>query len=642
MVRFNKLLNTRIIAIIVAVCLLSILVYCPPAYSHAYSLRVPMDDGYERLNEINSKQTSEDLKRKLDIALENWDKKEAEIKAKMWTKDQLIYHLSIIETDPDSEKVLEAIEAIADVAEDVTSEIIDKIEVPNNVQNIIKHRINSEKEDAMQGRMINELNAWGFYVPAFRELMYKVLEDWAKQPDAVEQVLRPILHEDVLDKEELVRFLRLIYPILSQDANEGLIEQSTIVLNSLLDVEYGYEEIVSEYLVLHQGYLKRVAFLTGHKKLSISRNSHEILYEIGVHPKWDIELHPKVFQLADFIERQENPEAALTEREMFLLARQISTSPSPRELVSDFFEEGARLVFVTDNVSADAMQTSIRMLNEVLYLRSNIGLTHVAFTLPSSEMINFQRFLDGEDLYHVIEILNEGLGWFYSEDSWSEAEKVAEEFREVARRLRDAGVEFILFDANTDFKGELVIDAQVQNLEKVFKERPSARVLAYGNYYGKQLHNKGSAKLSSIVSRLVNILGGSDRVAVVLQDEDFKWRENSMDGLHNLEEFLEKYPVDSDFGLRLEKTVIYGIKFDYECPDTYGEVFDGVIFRTRGDEGGGGRRLLKPIPTPLGTKKRPVPVFTPIIDMSEDPRLQMTPAGGLFSLESSRYLRTSP
>ena len=54
--KINKLLNTRIIAIVAVVCFLSTLVYCPPAYSYAYSLRVPMDDDYDRLNEINSNQ----------------------------------------------------------------------------------------------------------------------------------------------------------------------------------------------------------------------------------------------------------------------------------------------------------------------------------------------------------------------------------------------------------------------------------------------------------------------------------------------------------------------------------------------------------------------------------------------------------
>jgi len=643
MIRFNKLLNTRIIAIIVVVCFLSTLVYCPPAYSHVYTLRVPIDDDYDRLNEA-----TEDLRRKLDIAFEKLDKKEAEIKAKMWSKDQLAYHLSIIKKDPDSAKVLEAMEAIADIVKDIDSEIIGTIEVPDNVRDIIIKRINLEKEDAMRGSMIYELNRWGFHVPAFRELTYKILEDWVKQPDTVEQVLTPIVHEDILDEDELVRFLKLIYPILSQDVNEGLIQEAALVLTFLLEDKYGYEDIVSEYLTSDQAYVKRLKFLTGYKKLPILYLSHEILYKIGLNPKWDPETTPRAFLRAALVLKQMNLEAVLTEEEMFLLAEQIKNSPLPKELLSDFFKGGARIVFVSDNMNEDVIQTFIRTLREALSLRSSIGLTHVALTLSPSQMINFQEFLDGKDSYKFTEILDEGLRWNYVElGKRDKVEEIKKEFREVAVQLRDAGVEFILFNAEPDLKGELVIDPQVQNLKEVFDKQPNARVLAYGNYFGWDLHNRGNIKLSSVVSLLADSLGGNNRVAVVLQDEGSGWEYNSMQGLHNLEEFLERHPVvESDFGLHLGETVIDPLRFDSDWPDTYGEAFDGIIFRTEGDEGGRGGRLLKPTLTPLGTKKIPVPVFTPVIDIPEGPSLQMTPAGGIFSLKqrlpSNRYLRTTP
>ncbi|MBU1006273.1 MAG: hypothetical protein KKH08_01605 [Candidatus Omnitrophica bacterium] len=50
MLKFNKLFSIRIISLIIAVCFISTLVYCPPVYA----LRVSMDKDYERLNEMNS------------------------------------------------------------------------------------------------------------------------------------------------------------------------------------------------------------------------------------------------------------------------------------------------------------------------------------------------------------------------------------------------------------------------------------------------------------------------------------------------------------------------------------------------------------------------------------------------------------
>ncbi|NQV03974.1 MAG: hypothetical protein HQ532_00595, partial [Candidatus Omnitrophica bacterium] len=599
-----------ILAAIVVTFLLASKAYSFPGEN----LRVPMDEL--------------ELDRRVEEVMEKVRKKEAE-KVEKWTKTQLAYHLHIIETDPDSANVLLAMTAIADI--DLKNKG-DAIGVPDNVRDIIIERINSEKEDAMRGSMIHELNRWGFHVPAFRAITYEILKDWAGQPDMAEEVLSLVIREDILDEEELIEFLELLYPILSQDANEGLIQEVTLVLSFLLKDRYGYREIASRYLTSDQDYIKRLKFLARHKKLPISKNSNEVLYRIGLNPEWDSELEVKDFVIKTLIQKQKKPEAVLTEEEMFLLAKQISDSPSPRELVSDFFKGRARLVFVSDNASLDVTRTFVRTLREALYLHSSIGLTHVALTLSPSQMINFQRFLDGEDSRGFTEILNEGLDWYYFEDQWSEIEEAKEEFREAAVQLRDAGVEFILFNAEPDLEGELVIDSQVQNLKRVFDEKPSARVLVYGYHFGWDLHNRGDIRLSSVVSLLADSLGGNDRVAVVLQDERSRWETNSMMGLHNLWKFLEEYPVESDFGLHLGETVIDDIRFDSDLASTYGEVFDGFILRIGDDEGGGGGgRLLNPTPTPLGTKKIPVPVFTPVI-FPKVPNLRMTPAGGLFSL----------
>jgi len=392
-------------------------------------------------------------------------------------------------------------------------------------------------------------------------------------------------------KKEILQMnlIDLLFPILNLDDSSLLLD----VLN-LFELLLGY---VPEEEFLQNQRLKHFEnLMTQSPYNDVRRTAASLLFILGkeVTPEFQAYFTKspmgQIHELFDEVQKRPLKQVLSSEEQQNLYA-QIQQSSLPKEFLRHLLvKEGKRIIFVGfDRLLQDAIKLGI--VNDIVFLTEEAGLTHLALPFPPSQKTAFEDFLNGEEPESFLNLLAEHFGMddmMEDKDAAEDFKSSKENFRELMNRLRGK-IEFLFYGNEPGVSGENALDTQVYNLESIYKNKRSTKILVYQEFGPPWVVSKEDlisitgGVYFSVASALTQRLG-KEKIAVLVEQDKESIDETSFMRLHNLKEFFDQHPVPTSFALETQDSVIASLRFAHDYTQSYAQIADAWIFRKEGGE----------------------------------------------------------
>jgi len=562
---------------------------------------------------------------------------ENKIWEKEWTKGQLSYHCRTFESVEDVHEAVRALEAIGVIVEELREETGVFVAPPLSVRQSFVNRFKSASPDS-RVLMAASLRHFGLFIPEIRGLCFESLENWRQNPTLAFRFIDEVNDDDIItatcNKEmEIARMTNAFFSIMSQDAPQWLIQQAVYVMNQLLESCISKDSYTYKYkfnnasaflnkfkpLLLHPQRVSILRSLANHRNDQIASFSSNILafLDLGGTPKptLGIVLYGAARSIAEdtkdvlsgTYEFKVKSAKNLTPAQMTQLAEQVQSAPLPYQFLEELFEEGKRAVFIAPCLTIGYIFRD--MFEEVMLLKDDVGLTHVAIPLPASQEDNFRKLASGEMSPNYKEWPKDFRRAFFQmfeDHPLNILEDIDETVRVFLRciiELKGEGIDFILFDAEPSLAGELAFERRVQNIFNILAAKPQSRILVYCDFYRFtnariDIHYPSGSRdyshAKALNDRLIERSIGRNLVASVIEETNHTWhRKTFFERTNNLGVFIDRYPPSRSFGLRFGETPMDNLPFG-DTVETYGAAWDGVILRHQKEDEGDRFRLARP------------------------------------------------
>lgn len=535
---------------------------------------------------------------------------------------EVVYHLHVVRTDPNIDRVIEAIHAIGRLVGKGTP-------LEQDVLRVSLDRLAREPRPMAQGQLLASLVVVFYHRSEVWERLFSLMSDWQAHEGVFETQLlwKASLRLDGAPRapSTVTRFVELLLSLLSDGAPEALQRQVLRIVQVWLDPRLSPIAGIAEDLRQDERWIHRLRLLAASHHRGIAARAIDVLQLLDV----ELDATPLTFDAAraaldDGLRAlvggtsQRSVTSTLSAGEMMQLGAQLRRSPSPDGLLQTLFENGAQAVFV--NADVEQLPTAAATIQDAVSLADAGWLTHLAIPLRPSDEGALWRFLDGQNDPGFLQRLSQALGWRFLlsvDEDRARIGLLKEGFREAIRQLRARGVRFVLFAGETGVFGELAFEREVARLYEPFARGSAARMLVYGALgregpaYGRvDLHGTpliGEAVLRSYPVELAQRLGGAGKIVSVVEQDTARWEIAAFAyGIHNLYDFLTEHPIARDVGLRIAESALVPLRFSEDHDERYGEAWDALILRVAGDGGDGGA-VEEPSPEPAEGEKAPPP-----------------------------------
>ncbi|MFH1996819.1 MAG: Glu/Leu/Phe/Val dehydrogenase dimerization domain-containing protein [Candidatus Omnitrophota bacterium] len=297
----------------------------------------------------------------------------------------------------------------------------------------------------------------------------------------------------------------------------------------------------------------------------------------------------------------------LDRSQMQELFDRISEGALPHQLLEELFDEGKRIVCIGDSIRDGSVPA---IGGDIVRLKENVAITHVALPFPESERDNLERFIRGEIppeewAYHPT------VGYRITLNEPEDSDN-SRALYDMLRSL-EGEVEFILYGEEPGGEeGELALDAQISMFRKAIEETPDFRMIVIGHEFGVSKEHLITFNVFLSIAPELAELVGDERIACVINTNSKVWEtqtfmELEREAPHNLFEFFERYPMERSYAIKIEGTPLVKVRFSDDVYDTFGTAWDALIFRGEGNDGDPESSTDPKIPKPKALSPDPYP-----------------------------------
>ncbi len=276
----------------------------------------------------------------------------------------------------------------------------------------------------------------------------------------------------------------------------------------------------------------------------------------------------------------------LSKEEQSKFIVEMIEAPKPGQLLQQYFESGAKILL--SQSAGPAGDGFDRLAKEICALHESGLLTHFAINYPTEDELLFHRFLDGDlspDMEPFIDDIQPDILYTKILDPM-EALLL---YRETLRKIRDAGVQFLLYkqNRNIDSNGENAFDHQLRTL--LAPIRQGGRLFVQSDDIGgfcatkNHLTDRDGEMHISLVPALKRELSTNSVISIYNTSEEGLSMGTMMFKVNNFEEVFNLFSSSRDMGLDLTSSVIRPIHFRIDRNETMGDAWDAIIIRTEED-----------------------------------------------------------
>lgn len=283
-------------------------------------------------------------------------------------------------------------------------------------------------------------------------------------------------------------------------------------------------------------------------------------------------------------------QARLSAKDMERLHHKIAEAkdPSPQAVLAGFFKEGKRVVFLGDQTAYGVSLQKIA--DDILFLQKECNVNYLALPFPESERENLKKLISGEikpEQWRYSPSYRRNLTPEDAEDENNETD--VELLRDMLRRLDGANIKLILYGVSEEDShgAEIDMSTQADSIVRVVKERVDPRIIVIGDVMelAKENLNSGEDVSLSMPFETGKSIGG-DKVACVVNTDEPSCYVDSVMGNNNISEYIDKFPPQASFGIKIRGTPLEHLRFLADYRSTFGSAWDALIYR-RFDDGGG-------------------------------------------------------
>jgi len=514
-----------------------------------------------------------------------------------WTQGQAVFHLSIIEHASNPSDVATAMGAITELAIEWKKRTGQSLRPPEPIENLYLRRYRAEQDRERQGTMLRQWMRWSYDLTIVQELIDEALNGWRENPILADQALVGLIivvRRQIIREEDLRRFSGLFLPILLGGSDRLVVHVLRLVDDLLLEPRQA--GVTTKVLHGDKRWNDRLEELKLSPNPTLAAKAEQVLASLNVGHKVDVRqvLSPDALDAwIEHLRADIPPETSLGDQEMHQLAGTIRRAPRPRDMLQQFLSRGARIIFVNRTVPI-APRAMTEIFDDIEFLTKKNKIPQLALALPANREDDFLRFLRGEDDPKFQPVLAQATGLIMLEDKPEELEHALGLVRSALRRLIKLGIKPVLFGADPDLLEEAarrveigrLFEASVSGGRMIVFAPMLPRVFTRNHLVSESGVEQPSHALL-LAQRLSNERGIKGVVVSILEESAESWRSQARDwGLHNLNKFLEEYPVRWEFGLQPSETVLSKLRFFNAYKDQY-NAWDGIIFRATRDPGEG-------------------------------------------------------
>lgn len=518
------------------------------------------------------------------------EQKFRQAEAALW-RGQMLFHLHIVKSEPDPEKVRQAVGAIRELVQDFIVEYdVSGVEPPADILLPLMEKVRAESQPARKADMLASLAIIAPLSPEVEEMQLSAIENWAADPvpaasafsNLMSAMAERYFNSGDVRADAFGRALAAgMEAVLSDAATPALQAEVFATLSTLWEEipKSPYAERIRESVSSHFDAILRLS-LEGDPTSAMHANY--LLFELGL-----IEKSAWSALESTLVEQQAMPplRSSLNGEGLSLLAAQIAASPLPIQLLQRYFESGARVIFVNfDPLSVNGAA----LWADLIYLSATPEApTHLALSIPANQRANLIRLMEDESFPH-------------DEDAWVEFSQHLPSWmafdpalsRELLNFLMETGIEVVLYGAEPEVKGEAALSLESGRLRRLLTDHPNSRIIVHSpSIVGNAGRRQNLFRSDALNSRgfgepsLAAAVAAPPLSVSILQESALRWQYASEAWDHNLGEYLAARMPQESFGLPVGGSMLEGLYFDPSLSLTYGEAWDAVIFYARREEG---------------------------------------------------------
>lgn len=516
-------------------------------------------------------------------------------KGKDWP--ELAYHQHILETGNLQAKLV-ALEAIVKGLSTHPS-------VPRDqILNVILQQYQAADE-RLRASCMRVMARLGLQIPVIREIVLRTLHSEATPVSILSHCLEGARLSGYVDKE-ILEATRVLLFRLNEDIVFAALQFFLITSDSLWRnrIPVSPDALRQDVQLVNQ--LKKLQQSTNN---NIRNSARHLLIRMGLireQTSWE-----EREEFVEFLEtqrkqgRQRCPQLNMQEMAR-LYARIQKQGMLPSRFLAERFREGRKAIFLAHDTDARSLS---KLADDILQLREDVSLTHLALPFPVSETENFKKFVKGE--ISAGSWKYDKLGIEIDPQDPADIENVML-LQQVLQRL-DGKIRFVLYGSVDEVfspeapKGELLLNRHVKAIEQVIEEIPNARILVIGGLLEISKENPVTDDEIptdlSVAYELAERIG-EEQVCSIVETDAERWEQDSNDGTHNLSDFLDRFPLPTSFGINIQGTPLAKLRYWIDYKNTFGSGWDGLIFRKYG---GDDNAFFEEPQLPRETIKTPAP-----------------------------------